>query len=41
MRLILSLVLGFKALLCEPADNDDNYGVFMQLLAIVLDHPVS
>ncbi|KAM7539857.1 hypothetical protein Aperf_G00000043065 [Anoplocephala perfoliata] len=30
---------GFKALLCEPVDNDDNYGFFMQLLSIVLDHP--
>nr|CDS31875.2 protein Smaug 1 [Hymenolepis microstoma] len=30
---------GYKALLIEPVGNDDNYGFFMQLLGIVLDHP--
>ncbi|KAM3183102.1 hypothetical protein ACTXT7_011015 [Hymenolepis weldensis] len=30
---------GYKALLSEPIENNDNYGFFMQLLAIVLDHP--
>uniref|UniRef100_A0A5K3F3M4 SAM domain-containing protein n=1 Tax=Mesocestoides corti TaxID=53468 RepID=A0A5K3F3M4_MESCO len=38
-QIMRCLQQGLNALLSEPVDSNDNYGFFMRLLALVLDHP--